>query len=79
MDIETFLLKRFPGCCRTQEFRVKIANACNSFVTSGLADANFTNELCSGSEQKFWSRVLEALLSARLCKVGIHPLCAFEQ
>lgn len=73
MDIETFLLKRFPGCGRIQEFRVEIASACNSFVTSGLADANFTNELCSGSEQKFWSRVSEALLSARLCKVGLLP------
>ncbi len=73
MDIETFLLKRFPGCGRTQEFREELANACNSFVTSRLADANFTNELCSGLEQKFWSRVSEALLSARLCKVGLHP------
>jgi hypothetical protein len=74
MDIETFLLKRFPGCGRTQEFREELAEACNSFVRSGLADANFTDELCSGVEHKFWSRVSEALLSVRLCNVGLHPV-----
>ena len=73
MDIETFLLKRFPGCGRVQEFRDELANACNSFVTSGLADDNFTKELCSGTEQKFWSRVSEALLAAHLRKVGLDP------
>jgi hypothetical protein len=74
MDIETFLLNRFPGCGRIQEYREELADACNSFVTSGLADANFTTELCSGLEQKLWSRVSEALLSARLCKVGLRPV-----
>lgn len=74
MDIETFLLEKFPGCARIQEYRKELADACNSFVTSSLADANFTNELCSGSDPRFWSRVSEALLYARLCKVGLHPV-----
>lgn len=73
MDIETFLLKRFPGCGR-QKFRNELANACNSFVTSGLADADFTNRLCSGLEKDFWSRVSEALLAAQLNRVGLHPV-----
>jgi len=74
MDIETFLLKRFPGYGRIQEFREELAEACNSFVRSGLADANFTDELCSGVEYKFWSRVSEALLSVRLCNMGLNPV-----
>lgn len=74
MDIETFLLKRFPGCGRPQEFRNELVNACNSFVTSGLADADFTNRLCSGVEKDFWSRVSEALLAAQLRRVGLHPV-----
>jgi len=38
-----------------------------------LADAKFTKELCSGSEQKFWSCVSEALIAARLRDVGLDP------
>ncbi len=77
MDIETFLLKRFPGCGRPQKFRNELANACNSFVMSGLADADFTNRLCSGVEKDFWSRVSEALLAAQLSKVGLHPVPSY--
>ena len=73
MIIEKFLLQRYPGSGRPQTVRDEIANACNTFVESGVADANFTKELCSGSEQKFWSCVSEALLAARLRKVGIEP------
>lgn len=73
MDIETILLQRYPGSGRPQTFRDELANACNSFVKSGLADAKFTKELCSGSEQKFWSCVSEALLAAHLRKVGLDP------
>jgi hypothetical protein len=73
MSIETFLLQRYPGSGRRQTVRDEIANACNAFVKSGLADANFTKELCSGLEQKFWSCVSEALLAARLRNVGIDP------
>ncbi len=73
MIIENFLLQRYPGNGRPQTVRDEIANACNAFVKSGLADANFTRELCSGSEQKFWSCVSEALLAAHLRKVGLDP------
>lgn len=71
--IETFLLQRYPGNGRSQAVRDEIANACNAFVKSGLADSNFTRELCSGSEQKFWSRISEALLATRLRNVGLAP------
>lgn len=73
MIIETFLLQRYPGSGRRQTVRDEIANTCNTFVKSGLADAQFTKELCSGSEQKFWSCVSEALLAARLRNVGLDP------
>jgi type I restriction enzyme S subunit len=53
--------------------REEIANACNEFVKSDLADTEFTKELCSGSEQKYWSCVSEALLAARLRNVGLNP------
>ncbi len=69
--IDTFLLKRYPGDGRRQTVRDKITKACNAFINSGLADANFTKELCSGSEQKFWSCVSEALLAARLNEAGL--------
>ncbi|KUG23120.1 hypothetical protein ASZ90_007047 [hydrocarbon metagenome] len=71
--IENFLLQRYPGNGRPQTVRDEIANACDVFVKSGLADANFTKELCSGLESKYWSRVSEALLAARLRKVGLDP------
>lgn len=72
MSIETFLLKRYPGGGRRQAGRDEIAHACNAFVNSGLADTNFTEELCSGAEQSFWARVSEALLAARLRDAGFN-------
>ncbi len=71
--IETFLQQRYPGNGRPQAVRDEIAYACKAFVKSGLADSNFTKELCSGSEQRFWSRVSEALLAARLKNIGLTP------
>lgn len=71
MNIETVLMQRYPGDGRCQKIRDKIANACNAFVASGLADANFTKELCSGSEQRFWSRLSEALLATHLREMGL--------
>jgi type I restriction enzyme S subunit len=72
--IEAFLLQRYPGSGRPQTVRDAIANVCNEFVNSGLADVNFTNELCSGSEQKYWSCMSEALLAMHLCNVGLVPV-----
>jgi hypothetical protein len=71
--IETFLLQRYPGDGQPA-LREEIANACNDYIKLGLADSNFTKELCSGSEKKFWSRVSEALLAARLKKIGLTPV-----
>ena len=51
MSIENFLLQRYPGSGRQQKVREEIANACNAFVKSGLSDAEFIKELCSGSEK----------------------------
>lgn len=73
MDIETYLLQRYPGDGRRQKVRDKIVHECNSFVASGLSDSNFTRDLCSGYEQKYWSRLSEALLAAHLREAGLDP------
>jgi type I restriction enzyme S subunit len=71
--IENFLSQRYPGKGRPQAMRVALANACNAFVESGLADSNFTKDLCCGSEERFWSRLSEALLAAHLRNNGLAP------
>ncbi len=72
--IENCLLRRYSGTGRLEAVRDFIVHACNWFVKSSLADSNFTKELCSGSEQKFWSHVSEALLAACLRKSGLTPV-----
>lgn len=59
--------KRFPGDHpRTVAVREHLLNASTEFVTRGLADPKFGNELTTGSDQKFWAFVSEALIAARL-------------
>lgn len=72
--IINYFLQRYPGDGRDKAVREELTNSCIDFVKSGLADSNFINELCSGSENRFWSRVSEALLSARLKKIGLIPI-----
>lgn len=43
-----------------------LARLCTNFVSSGLADPKFINELTSGLPQKFWSCVSEVLIANRL-------------
>lgn len=71
--IENFFLQRYPGEGRPQAIREELIKSCTDFVKSGLADSNFIQELCSGSEKRFWSRVSEALLSTCLKKIGLTP------
>ncbi len=71
--IENYFLQKYPGDGRRKAIREELTICCIDFVKSGLADSNFINELCSGSENKFWSRLSEALLSARLKNVGLIP------
>lgn len=71
--IENHFLQRYPGDGRRKAIREELTNSCIDFVKSGLADSNFIKELCSGSEKRFWSRVSEALLSARLKQRGLIP------
>lgn len=73
MTIESILLNRFPGNGKVETVRNAIAEACNNFISSGLADAKFTTEICSGSDAKFWSCVSEALLAAHLNYAGLAP------
>ena len=65
--IRSQLEKRFPGNHpRTVAVREHIGKACTEFVDSGLADSKFVSELTSGSDQKFWACVSEALIATLL-------------
>lgn len=65
--IPAHIEKQFPGKHpHTVAMRQHLANACMKFVDSGLADPTFVSELVSGSDQKFWARVSEALIADRL-------------
>ena len=59
--------KQFPGDHpRIVAIRQYLANACVAFVKRGLADHKFESELASGSTQKFWACISEALIADRL-------------
>lgn len=59
--------KRFPGKHpREVTYRQYLASACEDFVNRGLADPKFVRELASGSNQKFWACISEALVADRL-------------
>ncbi len=59
--------KQFPGAHeRTVAVRKHLLAACTDFVSSGLADPKFSSELGTGSDQKFWACISEALIAARL-------------
>ena len=62
-DIERHLPGDHP---RAVAVRQHLAEVCAKFVGSGLADPKFASELGSGSDQKFWACVSEALIAARL-------------
>ena len=57
----------FPGDHpRTIAWRTHLISVCEQFIASGLADSKFTQELASGSRQKFWACLSEALIAHRL-------------
>lgn len=65
--IRTFLSQRFPGDQpQTVALRDKLARACEDFVSSGRSDPKFVAELTSGSDQKFWASISEALIAEQL-------------
>lgn len=59
--------KQIPGeHSRAYAVREHLAGACGEFVNRGLADPLFARELASGSNQKFWACISEALVAGRL-------------
>jgi type I restriction enzyme S subunit len=59
--------KRFPSDhARAVTVRAHLVAACTQFVSRGLADPKFAIELGTGSAQKFWACVSEALIALRL-------------
>ncbi|MBI1886816.1 MAG: hypothetical protein HYS19_00340 [Nitrosomonadales bacterium] len=65
--IRDHIEKRFPGEHQnTVAVRRYLTTACENLVNRGLADPKFVSELASGSNQKFWACVSEALIADRL-------------
>lgn len=65
--IRRFLSERFPGDLpQTVALRDKLAKASEDFVSSGRADPKFVAELTSGTDQKFWASISEALIAEQL-------------
>jgi type I restriction enzyme S subunit len=65
--IRAHIEKRFPGeHPSTLAVRNYLASACEGLVERGLADPKFSAELTSGSDQKFWACVSEALIADHL-------------
>ncbi len=59
--------KQLPGeHAHARAVREHLARACSEFINLGLADPLFAHELASGSNQKFWARISEALVAGRL-------------
>jgi type I restriction enzyme S subunit len=55
---------RFPGDhVRLAAVRDSLAMMCKDFLDSGFADTKYLSELTSGSDQKFWACVSEALVA----------------
>lgn len=66
-DIQLILEKHIPGDGNSAiRMREDIRKALKSFINSGLSDSKFLTELTSGSYQKFWACVSEALIAERL-------------
>lgn len=65
---------RFPWKnSRAQAVREYIAASLRWFLESGLADPQFLAAICSDDEQRFWSRVSEALVAQRLSTKNFGP------
>lgn len=65
--VTTHIEERFQGDHpRTVAIRQYLSDACSEFLRSGLADPKFVREITSGSDQKFWACISEALIAIRL-------------
>lgn len=65
--IDAHIEQRFPGNHPPMvAVREYLVNACKELTARGLADPTFTQELVSGSDQKFWARISEALIAQHL-------------
>jgi type I restriction enzyme S subunit len=71
--IAAHIRERYPNDGPQELYAANLASACQRFVDSGLADLNFSAELTSGLDSKFWSRVSEALLAERLNDKKLLP------
>ena len=58
---------RFPGKSdHAVAYRNEIVRVCATYADSEISDRNFTDEIVSGEDSKFWSRLSEALIFDRL-------------
>lgn len=66
MPLSDLLEHKYPGDAYRKLYRDEIARVCNAFLDSGHADPKFLSELTSGSDEKFWSCISEALIYQRI-------------
>lgn len=69
---EKHILSRYPGDSHSRvAVREFVGRICKRYIKLGLADPNFEDNLCCGSDARFWQRLSEALLAHELLEVGL--------
>ena len=70
--LNQFLKTRHRGnsstTIRVREF---VERLCKRHIELGLADQDFENRLCNGSDAEYWQRLSEALLAGELLNAGL--------
>jgi hypothetical protein len=71
--VEAELTRRYLGDFpRLVTIRENLRRICRHHIELGLADATFSDGLCSGDDGQFWQRLSEVLLAHELLCAGLH-------
>ncbi len=72
MTLEESINHHFPEDQHQEEKRI-LAEFCQKWIVSGLADSDADKRLRSMDKSVFWSQLSEALVAKQLAKVGLVP------
>jgi type I restriction enzyme S subunit len=71
--LKSYLLDRYPGDSHSRvAVREYVERICRRYIDLGLADPNFEQNLCCGSDARYWQRLSEALIAHELLEVGLN-------
>jgi hypothetical protein len=70
--ISEYLDARYQGRLCALAERDFVERVCHRHIECGFADANFVENLCSGSETKYWQALSEALFGCELVEARLH-------